>query len=43
MDVITIQKLKEQTKSIIKEYHTPKQIGEKWQIDVKYVSKEYKK
>ena len=25
-----------------KEYHTPKQIGEKWQIDVKYVPKECK-
>jgi transposase InsO family protein len=32
--------IKGTSKYIPKEYHTPKNIGEKWQIDVKYVPKE---
>ena len=35
-------KIKGTSKKHNKEYHTPKQIGEKWQIDVKYVPMECK-
>jgi len=35
-------KIKGTSKRHNKEYHTPKQIGEKWQIDVKYVPMECK-
>ena len=35
-------KIKGTSKKHNKEYHTPKELGEKWQIDVKYVPKECK-